>query len=169
MPSFSSILKLSDAATGSNVVLADIDRIKGAFKSYASASTMNSTSVNYFSNGQIVYAQDSGSLFKATVTPADPPNSFVDSVTFSKATHGPDRPEELIVVQPFETLVMDVTTKPTVSKLRGAARVWPRRARRGRRGHGRAGGIGAKLRPWSVATRSPEPPVAARNAESAFV
>ena len=36
MPSFSSILKLSDAATGSNVVLADIDRIKGAFKSYAS-------------------------------------------------------------------------------------------------------------------------------------
>ena len=37
-----------------------------------------------------------------------------DSVTFSKATHGPDRPEELIVVQPFETLVMDVTTKPTV-------------------------------------------------------
>ncbi len=37
-----------------------------------------------------------------------------DSVTFSKATHGPDRPEELIVVQPFETLVMDVTTKPQV-------------------------------------------------------
>ena len=37
-----------------------------------------------------------------------------DAVTFSKATYGPDRPEELIVVQPFETLVMDVTTKPTV-------------------------------------------------------
>ena len=37
-----------------------------------------------------------------------------DSATFSKATYGPDRPEELIVVQPFETLVMDVTTKPTV-------------------------------------------------------
>ena len=69
MPSFSSILTLTDAATGSNVVFADIDNIKGAFKSYASASTMNSTSVNYFSNGQIVYAQDSGSLFKATVTP----------------------------------------------------------------------------------------------------
>ena len=84
MPSFSSILKLSDAATGSNVVLADIDRIKGAFKSYASASTMNSTSVNYFSNGQIVYAQDSGSLFKATVTPANYIDTFEDTVAFSE-------------------------------------------------------------------------------------
>ena len=84
MPSFSSILKLSDAATGSNVVLADIERIKGAFKSYASASTMNSTSVNYFSNGQIVYAQDSGSLFKATVTPANYIDTFEDTVAFSE-------------------------------------------------------------------------------------
>ena len=84
MPSFSSILKLTDAATGSNVVLADIDRIKGAFKSYASASTMNSTSVNYFSNGQIVYAQDSGSLFKATVTPANYIDTFEDTVAFSE-------------------------------------------------------------------------------------
>ena len=84
MPSFSSILKLTDAATGSNVVLADIDNIKGAFKSYASASTMNSTSVNYFSNGQIVYAQDSGSLFKATVTPANYIDTFEDTVAFSE-------------------------------------------------------------------------------------
>lgn len=84
MPSFSSRLKLTDAATGSNVVLADIDNIKGAFKSYASASTMNSTSVNYFSNGQIVYAQDSGSLFKATVTPANYIDTFEDTVAFSE-------------------------------------------------------------------------------------
>jgi len=84
MPSFSSILKLTDAATGSNVVLADIDNIKGAFKSYASASTMNSTSVNYFSSGQIVYAQDSGSLFKATVTPANYIDTFEDTVAFSE-------------------------------------------------------------------------------------
>ena len=84
MPSFSSILKLTDAATGSNVVLADIDNIKGAFKSYASASTMNSTSVNYFSNGQIVYAQDSGSLFKAIITPANYIDTFEDTVAFSE-------------------------------------------------------------------------------------
>ena len=83
MPSFSSKLQLSSTAQSNNIVLADVDRIKGAFKTYVSASTMNSTSVNYFSDGQIVYVEDSGSLFKATVTPADPPNSFVDTVTFA--------------------------------------------------------------------------------------
>ena len=83
MPSFSSKLQLSSTAQSNNIVLADVDRIKGAFKTYVSASTMNSTSVNYFSDGQIVYAEDSGSLFKATVTPADPGNGiFNDTVTF---------------------------------------------------------------------------------------
>ena len=32
---------------------------------------MNSTSVNYFSDKQILWVQDSGSLFQATVTPPD--------------------------------------------------------------------------------------------------
>ena len=82
MPSFSSKLQLSSTAQSNNIVLADVDRIKGAFKTYVSASTMNATSVNYFSDGQIVYVEDSASLFQATVTPADPPNTFVDSVTF---------------------------------------------------------------------------------------
>ena len=82
MPSFSSKVQLSNAATGSNIVLADVDRIKGAFKVYTST-VLNATSVNYFSDGQIVYVSDSGSLFKATVTAADPPNTFVDSVTFA--------------------------------------------------------------------------------------
>ena len=82
MPSFSSKLQLSSTAQSNNIVLADVDRIKGAFKTYVSASTMNATSVNYFSDGQIVYVEDSGSLFQATVTPADPPKSFVDTVTF---------------------------------------------------------------------------------------
>ena len=45
---------------------------------------MNSTSVNYFSNGQIVYAQDSGSLFKATVTPANYIDTFEDTVAFKE-------------------------------------------------------------------------------------
>ena len=46
------------------------------------STVMNSTSVNYFSDGQIVYVSDSGSLLKATVTPADYETTFVDSVTF---------------------------------------------------------------------------------------
>ena len=82
MPSFSSRVQLTTAATGSNIVLADVQRIKGAFKTYVSASTMNATSVNYFSDKQILWVEDSGSLFQATVTPADYENTFVDTVTF---------------------------------------------------------------------------------------
>ena len=83
MPSYSSKVQLSTSAKNNNVVLADIDRIKGAFKVYSTAASMNSTSINYFSDGQIVYVEDSGSLFKATITPADPPNTFEDSIAFS--------------------------------------------------------------------------------------
>ena len=83
MPSYSSKLELSPSGVSGNIVLMDVDPIKGAFKVYTSTA-LNSTSVNYFSDGQIVYVSDSGSLYKATVTPADPPNTFVDSVTFSK-------------------------------------------------------------------------------------
>jgi hypothetical protein len=83
MPSYSSKLELSPAGVSGSIILMEVDPIRGAFKSYPSASTMNSTSPNYFSTGQIVYAEDSGSLFKATVIPADPPNSFTDVVTFA--------------------------------------------------------------------------------------
>ena len=83
MPSFSSKVQLSSTAQSNNIVLADVDRIKGAFKVYTST-VLNATSVNYFSDGQIVYVSDSGSLFKATVTPANPPSSFVDSVAFTE-------------------------------------------------------------------------------------
>ena len=82
MPSFSSRVQLTNAATGSNIVLADVKRIKGAFKTYISASVMNSTSVNYFSDKQILWVQDSGSLFQATVTPADYISTFEDTVSF---------------------------------------------------------------------------------------
>ena len=33
-----------------------------------------------------------------------------DAVTFTKSSYGPERPEELIVIQPFETLVMNILT-----------------------------------------------------------
>lgn len=82
MPSYSSKLQLSGTGLSNNIVLADIDKIKGAFKVYTSTA-LNSESVNYFADGQIVYVSDSGSLYKANVTPANPPTTFVDSVTFS--------------------------------------------------------------------------------------
>lgn len=83
MPSFSSKVQLTTSAQNSNIVLADIDRIKGAFKVYSSTD-LNDTSVNYFSDGQIVYVEDSGSLYRATVTPADYVNTFSDTVSFSQ-------------------------------------------------------------------------------------
>lgn len=84
MPSFSSKVDLSASAKSSNIVLADVDLIKGAFKVYTS-SDLNSTNVNYFSDGQIVYVSDSGSLYKANVTLANPGlGIFSDSVSFSE-------------------------------------------------------------------------------------
>jgi hypothetical protein len=84
MPSFNSKVQLSTAAQNTNTVLSDIDRIKGAFKVYT-ADEMNAAHVNYFTDGQIVYASDSGSLYKASVQLADPgAGIFEDSVSFSE-------------------------------------------------------------------------------------
>ena len=81
--SVSSELRLTSGAISANEILADVERIKGAFKIYTS-STLNSTAVNYFSDGQIVYVSDSGSLYKATVTPANYIDTFEDTVSFSE-------------------------------------------------------------------------------------
>ncbi len=83
MPSFDSKVRLSVDALGNNIVLADIDNIKGAFKIYTSAEA-EVTSPNYFAGGQIIYLSDSGSLYRANVSLANPPFSFTDSVVFSQ-------------------------------------------------------------------------------------
>lgn len=82
MPSYNSKLQLSSAAVAGNLVLMDIDPIKGAFAVYTSTE-LNAKSVNYFSDGQLVYVSDSGSLYKANVSPANPPITFEDTVSFS--------------------------------------------------------------------------------------
>lgn len=83
MPSYSSKLQLSSAGVSGNIVLMDIDPIKGAFAVYTSTE-LNAKSVNYFSDGQLVYVSDSGSLYKANVSLANPPTSFTDTVSFSQ-------------------------------------------------------------------------------------
>ena len=83
MPSISSKLQLTSAAISANTALADIQR-KGAFKTYVSASLMNSTTVNHFTDGQIIYVEDSGSLFKANVLLADYVSRHSDTVSFSE-------------------------------------------------------------------------------------
>ena len=82
MPSYNSKLELSPAGVSGNIVLMDIDPIKGAFAVYTSTE-LNAKSVNYFSDGQLVYVSDSGSLYKANVSPANPPITFEDTVSFS--------------------------------------------------------------------------------------
>ena len=76
-------LKLNSSAISANTALADIQRIKGAFKVYTST-VLNSTSVNYFTDGQIIYVEDSGSLYRANVLLADYSERFSDTVSFSE-------------------------------------------------------------------------------------
>ena len=83
MPSYGSKLELSPSGVSGNVVLMDVGPIKGAFKNYTSADA-EATSPNYFTDGQIVYLTDSGSLYRANVSLANPPFSFTDTVSFSQ-------------------------------------------------------------------------------------
>lgn len=76
-------LQLSSGAIAAGEVLANVDRIKGAFKVLTST-TLNASSVSQFSDGQIVYVSDSGSLYKANITLADYINTFEDTVSFSQ-------------------------------------------------------------------------------------
>jgi len=83
MPSYGSKLELSPSGVSGNVVLMDVGPTKGAFKNYTSADA-EATSPNYFTDGQIVYLTDSGSLYRANVSLANPPFSFTDTVSFSQ-------------------------------------------------------------------------------------
>jgi len=84
MPAFSSKLVLSSAASASGIPLADVDAIRGAFKVYDTYEQMIAQPVSLISNNQIVWVQDAESLYKATVTYANPPFSFTDSVTWNE-------------------------------------------------------------------------------------
>ena len=61
MPFFPGQVGLNDSAKAGNIILAEVERIKGAFKIYTSADAQ-ATSPNYFSDGQIIYLSDSASL-----------------------------------------------------------------------------------------------------------
>ena len=83
MPFFPGEVGLNDSAKAGNIILAEVELIKGAFKIYTSADA-EATSPNYFTDGQIIYLSDSASLYTANVTLANPPFSFTDSVSFSQ-------------------------------------------------------------------------------------
>lgn len=82
MPLFSNQLELNDASKASGTALADITAIKGAFKVFDTYSALTSVAVSRISNNQIVWVEDSASLYQATVTPADYIDSFTDTVSW---------------------------------------------------------------------------------------
>jgi len=76
---------LNSAYTGSTAIM-DVDHIRGAFKVYDTYSEMTSAPVAHISNNQIVWCEELETVFQATVTLANPPFSFTDSVTWSEFT-----------------------------------------------------------------------------------
>ena len=86
MPSFSSKVQLTSAASSSGIALADIEYIKGAFYTVAEYDMLADIPINRVSDGQIVWVEDAGATYQATVTLADYINTFADSVSWSEFT-----------------------------------------------------------------------------------
>lgn len=86
MPLFSSKLELTSAASGSGTALADVDFIRGAFRTLADTGSMNGIPVSQVSDGQIVWIESESATYQATVTPADYINTFEDTVSWSEFT-----------------------------------------------------------------------------------
>ena len=84
MPFIGERLGLNTAVSASGTTaLLNVDFVKGAFKVYNS-STLVGISPNLFSDNQIIYVEDSASLYKADVVPADFIETFADTVSFSE-------------------------------------------------------------------------------------
>lgn len=86
MPSISSKLVLTSAASASGISLADIDAIRGAFKVYSTYNDMTNVPVSLISDKQIVWVEDRTSLYQADVTLADYVTTFVDTVSWNEFT-----------------------------------------------------------------------------------
>ena len=87
MPSFSSKLVLTSAASSSKLIpLADVDLIKGAFKVYPNLGTLQNENVTFFTDKQVVMTGDTGRLYQATVTLSDFITVFEDSASFTEFT-----------------------------------------------------------------------------------
>jgi len=84
MPAFSSKAQLTAPASSSKLALADIDLIKGAFKVYPTLGSLQSESVNYFTDGQVVMVSASSQLYQASVSEPDFVNTFDYSASFSE-------------------------------------------------------------------------------------
>ena len=88
MPAISSKITLSSAAQAANTVIADIDLIKGGTYAVANTSSLESINSNYLTDGQVMFVADAAVFYKLTITPANPPISFVTTYTWSEVVLG---------------------------------------------------------------------------------
>ena len=86
MPSISSKITLTSAASSSGLSVADIELIKGAFYTVAEYTQLADIPISRISNKQIVWVEDAGSCYQATITLANPPLTFTDSVSWAEFT-----------------------------------------------------------------------------------
>jgi len=84
MPAIGSKITLSSAASSSGIAIADIDLIKGAFYTVAEYDDLTNIPIDRVMDGQIVWVEDAAATYQATVTLANPPVTFVDSVTWAE-------------------------------------------------------------------------------------
>ena len=76
---------LNPSYTGSTAIM-DVDYIKGAFKTYLTYNEMTGAPVQHVSDKQIVWCEELETVFQATVTLANPPITFTDTVSWSEFT-----------------------------------------------------------------------------------
>ena len=76
---------LNPSYTGSEALM-DVQYIKGAFKVFENYSDMTNAPIASISDKQIVWVEELEELYQATVTLANPPISFTDSVSWSTFT-----------------------------------------------------------------------------------
>lgn len=84
MPLFSSKLELTSAASSSGTALADIRFIKGAFYTVSAYTALSNIPISRITDGQLVWVEDAGSVYQASVTLADYVNTFVDTVSWAE-------------------------------------------------------------------------------------
>jgi hypothetical protein len=86
MPSFSSKVELTSAASGSGTALANIEFIKGAFYTVALFTDLANIPIARVSDKQIVWVEDAGATYQATINQPDYITTFSPTVSWSEFT-----------------------------------------------------------------------------------
>lgn len=86
MPSISSKVTLTSAASSSGIAIADIDLIKGAFYTVAVYDDLADIPNDRLSDKQIVWVEGASATYQLTITPANPPTTFSDTYSWSEFT-----------------------------------------------------------------------------------